>query len=118
MLSTSALLQALTPWRVAARIVGYVLLRTVYRLYSHPLSKFPGPKLSVATHLYEFYFDCIKHGGGQFIWEIEKMHDKYGKPLSEILSPILLSSNILAGPIVRINPREIHIRDPDFYDEI
>jgi hypothetical protein len=32
--------------------------------------------LTAATHLYEFYYDVVK--GGKFIWQIEKMHEKYG----------------------------------------
>jgi hypothetical protein len=57
-------------------IVGYFLIRTIYRLYFHPLHKFPGPKLAAATHSYEFYYDAIKRG--RFIWEIQRMHEKYG----------------------------------------
>lgn len=57
-------------------IVTYVVLGAIYRLYFHPLSKFPGPKLAAITHLYEFYFNIIKDG--MFIWEIERMHQKYG----------------------------------------
>ncbi|PYH94159.1 benzoate 4-monooxygenase cytochrome P450 [Aspergillus ellipticus CBS 707.79] len=72
-------------------------LRSIYRLYFHPLSKIPGPKLTAITHLYEFYHDVIRRG--KFLWEIERMHQRY-------------------GPIVRINPREVHIADPSMYDEI
>ncbi|KAJ5379097.1 hypothetical protein N7509_012216 [Penicillium cosmopolitanum] len=75
---------------VAARIV-------VHRLYTHPLAAFPGPKLAASTFLYEFYYDVVRNG--LYIWEIERMHKKY-------------------GPIVRINPRELHIKDPYFYEEI
>ncbi|PYI14181.1 benzoate 4-monooxygenase cytochrome P450 [Aspergillus violaceofuscus CBS 115571] len=69
----------------------------LYRLYFHPLRSIPGPRLAAMTHLHEFYYDVIR--GGKFIWEVKKMHEKY-------------------GPIVRINPREVHIIDPAFYDEI
>ncbi|KAL3441784.1 cytochrome P450 [Aspergillus insuetus] len=75
----------------------FLVARTIYRLYFHPLSHIPGPKLAAATHLYEFYYD-VWHSG-RYLFEIEKMHQQY-------------------GPIVRITPREIHINDPEFYDEI
>lgn len=57
--------------------LGLLVLRTVYHLYFHPLSSFPGPKLAAATFLYEFYYDVVK--SGMYIWEIERMHEKYGK---------------------------------------
>ncbi|KAJ5121288.1 uncharacterized protein N7515_009249 [Penicillium bovifimosum] len=82
---------------VVLALLGLLVLRTVYHLYFHPLSKFPGPKFAAATYLYEFYYDVIK--SGMYIWEIERMHEQY-------------------GPIVRINPQEIHIKDSTYYDEI
>ena len=54
----------------------YALYGLVYRLYLSPLAKFPGPKLAGATYWYEFYFDVVKRG--QYVWEIKKMHEKYG----------------------------------------
>ncbi|KAI4114556.1 MAG: hypothetical protein LQ338_007987, partial [Usnochroma carphineum] len=43
------------------------------------------------------YYNVIK--GGQFLFKIQYLHQKY-------------------GPVVRIGPNEVHINDPDFYDQI
>jgi len=54
----------------------YPIYLAVYRLYFSPLAGFPGPKIAAATGLYEFYYDWWL--SGQYIFEIEKMHKKYG----------------------------------------
>jgi hypothetical protein len=77
--------------------IGGLACLVVYRLFLHPLSKIPGPKLAAVSRLYDFYYDCIL--GGQFAFKIEELHQKY-------------------GPIVRIGPNEVHIHDPDFFDEV
>ncbi|PQE10449.1 Cytochrome P450 protein [Rutstroemia sp. NJR-2017a BBW] len=68
--------------------------RSLYRLYLHPLAKFPGPKQAAITHWYEGYYDIIHKG--RYIFHIEELHKKY-------------------GPIIRVGPNELHILDPDFY---
>ncbi|KAJ5238402.1 hypothetical protein N7468_003021 [Penicillium chermesinum] len=80
-----------------AGLVFYHSLKTIYRLWFHPLSKFPGPKLAAATSVYEFYYSVIQDG--MFPWKIKEMHEIY-------------------GPVVRITPHELHFSDPDFYNEI
>jgi cytochrome P450 len=69
----------------------------IYRLFCHPLARFPGPKLAAVTSRYEIYFDVIRDGS--FIWEIERLHAKY-------------------GPIIRINPSELHVEDSNFFSTI
>ena len=75
----------------------YTCYLAVLRLYLSPVASFPGPRLAALTFWYEFYYDVIK--GGKYTWKIAEWHKQY-------------------GPIIRINPFEIHINDPDFYDEI
>ncbi|PYI02485.1 cytochrome P450 [Aspergillus sclerotiicarbonarius CBS 121057] len=96
-LVTVADLRASLPWAIAIAILAYSIIRVVYNVFFHPLRHFPGPWWAACSHWHELYFDVIQ--GGMFMWEIERMHQKY-------------------GPIVRINPREIHISDPSFYQEI
>lgn len=56
--------------------VSWKALFYTYRLFGHPLSSIPGPKISSASRLYEFYWDSIKQGR---LWaQLPKLHDKYG----------------------------------------
>lgn len=55
-----------------------------YRLFLHPLSKFPGPKLAAVTLWYEFYYDVVL--GGRYTFQIGHMHQKYGAYVPVIAS--------------------------------
>lgn len=60
-----------------AAIAAAGLATAIYRLYFHPLSEFPGPKLAALTTWYEGYYDIVHRG--RYLWEMEKMHKKYGE---------------------------------------
>jgi hypothetical protein len=57
--------------------VCFVLCTCVYRLYFHPLAKFPGPKLAALTTWYEAYYEFIGHTG-QYTVYFEELHKKHG----------------------------------------
>ncbi|MCJ1359966.1 MAG: hypothetical protein MMC33_009969 [Icmadophila ericetorum] len=82
---------------VAAALMLWTLYGIVYRLYLSPIAHFPGPWYAAATMWYEFYWDVIKRG--RYEWKIVEFHERY-------------------GPIVRINPYELHISDPNYYEEL
>ena len=84
---------------VAAAVLLYYALRSVYRLLFHPLARIPGPKLAALSTIYETYFDLLAApgDGGRFYWQIERLHARH-------------------GPIVRIGPNEVHVDDPSWYE--
>ena len=83
-------------WVIGSGVI-YTLYLALARLVLSPIAKFPGPKLAAFTFWYEFYYDVVK--GRQYTWKIAKLHKEY-------------------GPIIRINPYQLHINDPEFYSEI
>ncbi|KAI1857354.1 uncharacterized protein JN550_013234 [Neoarthrinium moseri] len=88
----------MTPWTALIILIVFVgLSKVIYRLWLHPLSKFPGPKIAAVTHLYEVAWDYF--GKGAYLYEIDRMHAKY-------------------GPIVRVNPEELSIKDSEYYDKL
>jgi hypothetical protein len=76
---------------------AYLFTLAIYRLYVHPLAKFPGPKLAALTKWTEMYYEVVKKG--QFSFKIDEWHEKY-------------------GPIVRVTPFEVHIKDSDFWETL
>lgn len=76
-------------------VLAYMGAVSFYRLYLSPLRKIPGPPLGIITYWYELLYD-VWPGIGQYTEKIGELHDKY-------------------GPIIRINPHEVHIKDHTFY---
>ncbi|OTA88365.1 hypothetical protein M434DRAFT_80333, partial [Hypoxylon sp. CO27-5] len=94
-----------------------------YRLFLHPLARFPGPKLAAVSRWYEAYCDVVQNG--QYTFKIAELHKRYGRYRHAAFSIPLLSrryqNNLLlrywyTGPIIRISPYELHVNDPTFFD--
>ncbi|KAK4196580.1 putative cytochrome P450 E-class, group IV [Triangularia verruculosa] len=99
--------------------LGYRILVALYNISPfHPLSRFPGPKIAAASYAYEAYHDWIR--GGRYGPLIREMHERYGKTTSfkEERRKNIRLHRFPTGPIVRINPDELHCSDPYFTDEI
>jgi hypothetical protein len=62
---------------VVALTVTRALYTLLYRLYFHPLSHIPGPKLAALTFLYQTYYSLVN--GSRFYAQIGKLHKIYGK---------------------------------------
>ncbi|KAL8640783.1 MAG: hypothetical protein Q9228_002343 [Teloschistes exilis] len=75
----------------------YLSLLVLYRLLFSPIARFPGPKLAAATEWYEFYYQLVQNG--QWGRQVDRLHDQY-------------------GPIVRITPWQLSIRDPSYYSQL
>ncbi|OJJ64061.1 hypothetical protein ASPSYDRAFT_138740 [Aspergillus sydowii CBS 593.65] len=76
-------------------LLGALLSRCLYRLYFHPLSRVPGPKLAACTSLWLAYHTYI----GDECTIIFKLHKKY-------------------GPVLRVAPNDVDIASGDAIDPI
>ena len=94
--------------------------KVIYRLAFHPLARFPGPFLCKIGYLKQGYYEAFLNG--MFIHQIVQYHRKYGKPFSIVLHLLFFvkcphNLTLPPGPVVRINPNEVHIDDPAVYHE-
>lgn len=62
---------------IGASFVVYYIGLIIYRLYFHPLAKFPGSRLAASSLWFEFYYDVVLRG--KFIWKLKEMHERYGE---------------------------------------
>ncbi|KAK2616577.1 hypothetical protein QQS21_000400 [Conoideocrella luteorostrata] len=86
------------PFAVSAfSLFLYFFALGIFRLFFHPLVRYPGPRIAALTVWYEFYYDAIQRG--RYTFEIKRMHEQY-------------------GPIVRISPNELHVNSPSFIDDL
>ncbi|KAJ5917472.1 Averantin hydroxylase [Penicillium verhagenii] len=76
-------------------LLTYVAGTAIYRIYFHPLSKYPGPKLAAATRLWWTWHQLR----GKFPLTVHELHLKYGE-------------------IVRIAPCELSFTGADAWKEI
>ncbi|PSR71633.1 hypothetical protein PHLCEN_2v12486 [Hermanssonia centrifuga] len=81
----------------AAAIVAWTACISIYNIYLHPLSKFPGPRLAAATIWWKAYIELYKKQG--LVDKLTELHALY-------------------GDIVRIGPNELHFAKPEAYHEL
>ncbi|KAK7060348.1 hypothetical protein VNI00_001113 [Paramarasmius palmivorus] len=70
---------------------------SIYRLFLHPLKRFPGPKLAALTTFYRAYYDIILDG--KFVYHLQHLHKVY-------------------GPVVRVGPNTLHFSTVEAYHDI
>jgi hypothetical protein len=65
-------------WRMLFGVAfAYYVTLVFYRLFLHPLARFPGPRLAAISRWYEGYYDVVL--GGQYTAKIAKLHKIYGE---------------------------------------
>ncbi|KAL6704672.1 hypothetical protein ACN47E_007954 [Coniothyrium glycines] len=87
----------------------YIIVVCVYRVYLHPLSKYPGPvsyKLSGWPLLWQAYV------GDRHIWHL-KDHDKYGNIVR--IGPNTLSFNTATALSTIYGPRSANVKKGEWY---
>ena len=69
--------------QLTARQLGFLV---IYRIFLHPLSKFPGPKLAVLSDLWTVYYSLK----GESHLKAYEAHARYGTEVSSVFSRALI----------------------------
>lgn len=85
--------RALTPWQV--------VIIVVYRVFYHPLAKYPGPLVAKVTDFYSVYHAWK----GDRHLDFERCHRKYGKNI--LLPQITFQLTAPTGPVFRFGPNRL-----------
>ena len=73
-------ISSITSYPISSLVVSYLIYLfglVIYRLYFHPLAKFPGPKYAAISRWHEFYYEVVKKG--QFTFKVQELHKQYGR---------------------------------------
>jgi len=82
-----------------------IVVEGIRRVWFHPLSKYPGPRLAALTLWWQCYYDVFLNSGGQLLAHLEPLHEKYGMCPYIIRVAIFVTFEI--GPVVRIGPDHV-----------
>ncbi|ORY67124.1 isotrichodermin C-15 hydroxylase [Pseudomassariella vexata] len=94
---------------VAAVQVSCVVALVVYRLYFHPLAKYPGPLLAKITDAHQLYHSWK----GDRHLEFWRMHERYGKIVRFSPNSVSFNSNTALKDIYGFKS---NVRKAEFYD--
>lgn len=83
--------------------LALLLALVSYRLYFHPLARFPGPKLAALTRWYTAWFDVIK--AGSLLRHTDALHEVYGDIIrigpNEVCTPYAFAIHLVHSTIQR-----------------
>ena len=100
----SALLSPVTSLHILVSLAAGALSLAVYRVYFHPLARYPGPKYAAATYWYATYYEVWLDG--EFVDHIQFLHEKYGTPKT-MCTCLAQTTEDFEGPVVRIGPTDV-----------
>ncbi|KAH8673451.1 cytochrome P450 CYP548A5 [Xylariales sp. PMI_506] len=94
---------------LVAAITAYFACLVIYRVYFHPLAKYPGPFLAKITDAYQLYH-AWKGDRHLDFW---RMHERYGKIVRFGPNSITFNSNVALKDIYGFKS---NVRKAEFYD--
>lgn len=96
---------------IALCLVAYVSFLLIYRLYFHPLAKYPGPFFAKITSLYSAYHGYVR----DIHIDAQACHEKYGDFVRYGPNKLLVNT---AGGVQDIYGRKNNVKKAQFYSQL